>query len=120
MKILLESIVESISTRSDGSVKITLGTQELDSSAAGNLFQLRNGFVKVLLSDTNISAIEESLVDEQKIQGGKKAKSPQQRLRSVMFRVHEQQGISQEFDEWYKSEIENLINRYKDFLNEHI
>lgn len=118
MKIILDGVIEGISTRNDGSVKLSIGTQELDSSKAGDLFQLRNKYVKILLSDSNISALEEKLVDEEKVQGGKKAKSPQQRLRSVMFRVHEQQGISQEFDQWYKTEVENLIDRYKEILNQ--
>jgi hypothetical protein len=118
MKIVLESVVEAIGTRLDGSVKITLATQELDSNKAGDLFQLRNQFVKVLLSDKNISPLEETLVDEQKLIGGKKANSPQQRLRAVMFRVHESQGISIDFETWYKSEIENKINYYKQILND--
>jgi len=35
MKIVLETIVESISSRVDGSISIKIGTQEMDSSKVG-------------------------------------------------------------------------------------
>lgn len=116
MRIILSGVVEGLRTRQDGSVVFSLASQELDPSQAANLFQLRNTFVKCLLSDSNISPLEEKLVDEEKINGGKKSKSPQQRLRNVMYRVHEQEGISQPFEDWYKTEIERLIEQYKEVL----
>ena len=118
MKIVLEAVLEKIATLQDGSVKISLASQEIDAQQASTLFTMRNKFMKVLLSDTNVSPLEESLVDAQEITGGKKVKSHAQRLRGVMFRVHEQQGISQEFDQWYKTEMENLITKWKETLNQ--
>lgn len=118
MKIVLGCIVETIGTRQDGSLKFTLGTQEIDPAQAGQLFQLRGKFVKCLVSDNGISPIEEKLIDEEKLQGGKKSKSPQQRLRNVMYRVWEKLGIQQEFEKWYAGEIETLIDQYKESLND--
>mgnify|MGYP001576460727 CR=1 FL=1 len=118
MKIVLSGILENISTRSDGSVKIMFATQEIDPSQAGELFQLRNQFCKLLLSNTNITNIEEKLVDEEQIAGGKKAKTPSQRLRNVMYRVHESQGISIPFEDFYKAELERHISYYKGVLND--
>ena len=118
MKIVLEAVLEKIATLQDGSVKISLASQEVDAQQASVLFTMRNKFMKVLLSDTNISPLEESLVDAQELQGGKKIKSHAQRLRAVMFKVHEQQGIQQDFDQWYKTEMENKITAYKEILNQ--
>lgn len=118
MKLILSAIVETIATRQDGTLKFTLGTNELDSSQAGSLFQLRNKYVKVLLSDSNITNIEQELVDAEQIQDGKKKKSACQRLRNILFRVHELKRIPQEFDPWYHSEMERLIDTYKAILNE--
>ena len=118
MKIVIEGVVEGLRTRNDGSIAVTLASQEMDSSQGANLLQLRNKFVKVLLSDSNITPIEEKLVDETSISGGKKAKSPSQRLRAVMFRVHEAYNIKQDFDAWYAGEIERMIEEYKTILNE--
>lgn len=117
MKLVLEGVIEGLSTRNDGSVKVSFVTQELDPATGGQLFQLRNKYCKALYSDTNISPIEEELVDKQELQGGKKAKSPSQRLRAVLFRVHEQQGIPVDFEKWYASEMETLIEQYKNTLD---
>jgi hypothetical protein len=113
MKIVLAGTVEKIGTRQDGSITFSFGTQELDSSQAGNLFQLRNKYVKCLLSDNNISEMEEKLIDAEPIKNGKKVKTPSQRLRSVMFRVHEQERVPAPFDDWYNNEMERLIEHYK-------
>lgn len=118
MKLIIGAILENLGTRNDGTVKLSIGTQEIDSAQVGNLFQLRGKFIKVLLSDNNITPLEEKLVDEEQIHGGKKAKTPGQRLRSVMYRVHEVQGVGMDFDDWYKIEMERLISVYKDILNE--
>lgn len=114
MKIILESILETISTRVDGTLKLTLSTQEIDSSKAGELFQLRGKFCKVLLSDSNITKLEEELVDSTPLASGKKNKSASQRLRAVLFRLNEANGGNEEtFEQFYKSELERIIEHYK-------
>jgi hypothetical protein len=117
MKIILESIVEGLSTRQDGTITIKLSTQELDSTNAANLFQLRGKFCKVFLSDNNISSLEEELVDKQVLAATKKNKTASQRLRAVLYRLFEQQGYSIEFEDFYKAEIEKLIESYKSKLD---
>jgi hypothetical protein len=112
MKILLDGILESLNTRMDGSVKVNFATQELDSSKGGELFQLRGKYCKMLLSDTNITNLEQELVDKETVVGSGKKKSQAQRLRAVLFRVHEQEG-SGEFDSFYQSEMERIIEHYK-------
>jgi hypothetical protein len=117
MKIVLSSILENISTRSDGSVKLTLGTQEMDESNAASLFGLRNKFVKVLISDSNITPLEEKLIDETKILDGKKVKTKSQRLRAVFFKLHQQEGGTEEnFDAFYDEKMERLIEQIKSKL----
>lgn len=118
MKIILAAILENISTRSDGSIKIALATQEIAPNQAGELFQLRNQYCKILISNSNITAIEEKLVDEEKIGNEKKTKSQAQRLRGVIFRVHELKNMNIPFEDFYKYEMEMLIGKYKDELNE--
>ena len=113
MKIVLETIVESISSRVDGSISIKIGTQEMDSSKVGELFSLRGKFVKTLISDTNISTLEEELVDSTQITAVKKNKTESQRLRAVLFRLHEQGEIQVDFEEYYKNQMEILINHFK-------
>jgi hypothetical protein len=118
MKLILSGTVETISTRQDGTVKFTYGTQELDSRMAGDLFQLRNKYVKCFLSDSNITEMEAGLIDQTPIKNGKKVKTPSQRLRAVIFKVHEDQCISAPFEDFYNNEIERIIDQYKSTLND--
>lgn len=113
-KIIIEAIVEAISSKVDGTVSIKIGTQELDSSNAGSLFSLRGKFIKVLLSDSNITTLESELVDSTQLVSGKKNKTPSQRLRAVLFRLSEQQ--QQEFEQFYNNELEKIITHYKSKL----
>lgn len=116
MKLILETTVEGISTRVDGSLKLTLSTQEVDSSTAGNMFQLRGKFVKCLLSDSNVTEIESELVDKTPLASVKKNKSESQRLRAVLFRLHEQLNDGSDFEVYYKSTMNNLIDHFKQKL----
>lgn len=117
MKTIFTGILENISTRSDGSLKITVGSQEMDATDAGNLFVLRNKFLKILLSDNNISPMEETLIDEQKLKDGKKVKTKSQRLRAVLFRVWEHADSNLDFDTWYDEEMEKIISHFKTKLD---
>lgn len=117
MKLILTGVIENIGTRQDGSVKLVLGANEMDSKQVGDLFQLRNQFVKCLLSDTNITPLEESLVNEENIKDGKKVKTKSQRLRAVLFRIHEQEKTSLTFDQWYDNKMESLIEHYRSKLD---
>jgi hypothetical protein len=117
-RIVLAATIEAISTRQDNSFKIVIGTQEIDKSQVSDLFDMRNKYCKILISDSNITSIEEQLVDAEKVAGGKKAKTPGQRLRNILFRIHKQNRIPQDFEIWYKSEMERIIQTYKDSLND--
>lgn len=114
MKLILETIVEGIATRVDGTLKITLSTQELEPTNAASLISMRGKFIKALLSDSNISKLEEELVDNTQLVSGKKNKSASQRLRAVLYRINEQAGGDEtNFEAFYKSEMEKIIDHYK-------
>lgn len=116
MKIVLESTIESISSRVDGTVVIKISTQELNPDAAGKLFQLRGKFAKTLLSDSNITDVEAEIVDSANITNGKKNKTPSQRLRAVLFRLHELNDTGN-FETYYNSELDKIITHYKNKLD---
>ena len=116
MKIIIESIVDSIASKVDGTVTIKISTQELDSTSAGNLFALRGKFIKCLLSDSNITKLEEEVVDNQPLVSGKKNKTESQRLRSVLFLVHQQKEVNEDFEVFYKNEMNKIIEHFKSKL----
>lgn len=117
MKIILAGVIENISTRMDNTVKVTFGIQEMDSSNMGQLFELRNKFVKCLFSDSQITDPEAAAIDSASLVGSKK-RSQSQRLRAVLFRVFEQTGYQIDFDGWYQNELEKIIEHYKAKLNQ--
>lgn len=116
MKIVLAGGVEGIKTRVDGSVTITYVCNELDPKQFGELYQLRNKFCKALFSDNNISALDQAVIDEAPVYDTTKVKSKSQRLRSVFFRIWEQQGSIGSFDEFYNSKMESVIEHYRSKL----
>lgn len=117
MKLILETTVDSISSRADNTVKIVISTQELDPSQAASLFAFRGKYIKTLLSDNNISQMEEKLIDEEVVKDGRKIKSSSQRLRSVMWRIWVAGGSPGEFDAFYKEEMDKIIFHYKKKLD---
>lgn len=116
MKLVLTGLIENISTRSDGSIKFTFGSQEMDAKMGGDLLQLRGKFVKALLTDNNITELEAKVMEETPIQDGKKVKTSSQRLRAVMYRQWEQSGLQVEFDDYYRAEMERIITHFKSKL----
>lgn len=116
MKLILDATVEGIASRADGTVKVTIGTQEIDQTQAASLFYFRGKFVKVFLTDNNVTPMEEAVITETVIQDGRKIKSKSQRFRSVCFRLHEQQNNGQTFDQFYDNIMEGLIADYKSKL----
>ena len=56
MQITLPASIESIATRSDNTIKIVIGTQELPPNEAAILFQIKGSLGWLLFSDEYITA----------------------------------------------------------------
>jgi len=115
MKIIIEAQIDGIASKVDGTVSIKIGTQELDKNSAGDLFGLRGKHCKVLISDSNITKLEEEIVDSQPLVSGTKHKTDSQRLRAVLFRYAEQQQT--DFELFYKTEMNKVIEHYRSKLD---
>lgn len=116
MKILLGTIVESIKSRVDGTLTITLSTQEIEPSQVGEVFSMRNKFVKTLISDNNISQLQEQLIDEEVMADGRKIKSRSAKFRAVLFIHHSHLETDLDFDTWYADYMDTLIAGIKQQL----
>lgn len=117
MKIIVSGILEKLSTLNDGSVKLSICTQEMDATNGAQIFGLRGKYLKVLLSDNNITEPEEILIDEAKVQDGRKIKTKSQQLRAVLFRFHEQTKPGVDFDQFYNEKMDGLIEHFKGKLD---
>jgi hypothetical protein len=116
--ILLACQVESISTRKDKTVKITLGSQELSQGKAGEVFSLTNKMIVVYISPKD--AIDQKEIDQvDKIDPDFSAgKTQSQRLRNVFFKLFEQSRDGhKDFDTYYRSKMELVIEHYKTKIN---
>lgn len=111
--ILLASIVENIATRRDGTIKVTLGTQELSQGKAGELFALNGKLAAVYISPKDsINQKEMDQVDS--VDVDLPGKSQSQRLRSVLFVLFEQDHEGhKDFKSYYHSKTEVIIEHMK-------
>jgi len=118
--ILLNAQVESVATRKDRTIKLTLGTQELSPSDAGELFGLQNSLISVGIKDVSLTQSDIEILKESKIEIDDipDGKSPSQRLRNVLYRNWEQSdGGYSDFNLYYLNRIERIIEHYKSKLD---
>ena len=119
--VLFAGGVESVATRVDGTVKVTIGTQELNAESMTRLFSLlrQTGMIYVSPDVIDNEAVEiidkhqSELEPEYKAQ----AKTPSQRLRNILYIYWEQNSKQDSFDDFYKNKIEEIINHYKSKLD---
>ena len=113
--IILACIVDKITTLKDRSVKVTLDTQELSPSKAGELFTLMNSLATVYISPAEVTSREMAQVDA--VEPEMPGKSPSMRMRNVLFLLWKQdeEGFKV-FDMFYQHKMEKYINELKQNL----
>lgn len=103
-----------IETRVDGSIKLSIETQELIGSDMAELFSYRN-----LIGYVTFTPNPETKVDVPEINADTDmGKSPGQRLRDVLYVMYEQSGKAKydTFSQFYTVKMEQIINQVKDKL----
>lgn len=110
--ILLATIVESIKTRKDNTVCITLGTNELSQGKAGEIFGLVNKIASVYICAETVTQREIDQVD--KVQPEMEGKSQSKRIRDVLYILFTQNNEGwKDFDAYYKTKTEAYIEHLK-------
>ena len=112
--IVIPATIENIATRSDGSIKVVIGTQIIEPDKVGQLFQLRNKLGYVALKEANFQPDEiEALTDiDEDLQDWGKSKSQIQR--NVLFKLFMQKSEGyQDFNQYYNAKMDIIINHYK-------
>lgn len=111
------SLIQKIQTLVDGGVKLSVITQELSAEEMAKLFELKGKAGWFLFKENPIK--EEEVVDLPEIKPefvGEK--TPSQRLRAVIFVHWENTRPTKTFEEFYRKEMERIINRYKELYLE--
>lgn len=114
--LLLAAIVENVATRRDGTLKLTLGTNELSQGKAGELFTMQNKMIAVYISvkETIPQAILDT-VDQTDVDMPGRTKS--QRQRAVLYRIWElQKDGHKTFESFYAFKMEEHISGLKSVL----
>lgn len=93
--------VHKIETTSDHGLKIILHTREVSPDIMAALFLAKQ-------SGTEGVKIEEPETDD--------LKSPSQRLRSVLYVVWSNTDMKEDFDTYYRINMQKIIDHYKDKL----
>lgn len=116
--VIFEGGVNKVSTLADGSLSINIHTQELDTDTMTRIFNLRKSPGMVLISSDDISKAEVDAVSEftTNFEVGK-TKTASQRLRAVLYRVWEQSAQQYDFNVFYASQMERIIDKYKSTLD---
>jgi hypothetical protein len=112
------SAIEKVETRSDGTLKLTIGTQDLVPDEEAKLMRLRRKqgwfmFAEIPIEDVDLSDIPDF------IPRPKGEKSLSQKERDIMF-VYWKEKTDQKipFEEWREKIIEKRIEGWKQKINE--
>jgi hypothetical protein len=113
---LLAATMENVSTRRDGTIKLTLGTQEISQGKAGELFTMQNKILAIYL--TLKETVPQSVMDQvDQIDIDMPGKTKSQRQRNVLYRIWELQKEGHKtFESYYSAKMEEHINNLKGVL----
>jgi hypothetical protein len=114
--LMLAAVVENVSTRRDGTIKLTLGTQEMSQGKAGEMFTMQNKMIAIYISvkETIPQAVLD-MVDQADVDLPGKTKS--QRQRAVLFRIWELDKEGHKtFESYYSAKMEGHIKELKAHL----
>lgn len=106
--IRFEGQITGLSTRVDGGLGVRLVTPELKPEEKTAFFELQNLLVEVLIYPKDCKDAEVIPVKKQM-----DGKSPSQRLYAVLFILWKQEGEPGQFETWYISEMQRIIDSYK-------
>lgn len=115
--ILIAGQIESIATRKDKTLKVTIGTQEINPAQATDIFSLNQQFCYIGLKAEPFSKNESELLDSLK-SDLENQKTPSQRLRAVLYKLYEQDNKGyKDFGIFYAAEMERIIEHYKNKID---
>jgi hypothetical protein len=114
--ILLTGQIESISSRKDKTIRLTIGTQELSPNTAAEIFSMNQQFCYFAIKHESFMKSEIELVDN--IKADFNAKTPSQRLRNILFRIYEQDNEGyNDFNNFYIAKMEQICEHYKNKID---
>lgn len=111
--IIIPASIESVSTRRDRTLKITIGTNELPSDVAASILALQNEFAFFAIKKEDFGKAELEKVEAHKAEVDDTKKTASQRLRGVLYRIWERTPNGETFETYYIREMERIISHFK-------
>lgn len=116
--LLTGAILSSFQSLKDKTLKLVFETQEPTPELLGSIASLNQSFGYLAFKKENFTEEEKTLIDNLKTDFEDTGKSQSQRLRGVLFRNFEQNNKGYDvFTDYYRAEMERLINHYKKKLD---
>lgn len=117
MQLVLQVTVDGVSTRKDGSFKLTFSTQELPGEEAAVLFTMANklgwlAFSSDYIENQTIEELSKKPVEQE-------GKSISQRERAVLFVLWDKKGRPGEFESFRNAQGEKFIERIKEEIDKY-
>ncbi len=107
-KISVQTIMTTLSSRADGSARMSITTPELSSEEFTTLREMQNQIMQAVFIPMDIPNAPELKIDKD-VQG----KSQSQRLRNTIYVLYTQSGTTESWESFYHKEMERAIEAYK-------
>jgi hypothetical protein len=112
--IIIPSLLESISTLKDGTIKLVFETQELKPSDVGILFSYRKGLGFLAFKPETFDEDQAKLIEELKVEDFDSNKSPSKRMRNILFKLwQEDKRGYDDFNLYYQYRMNELCEMLK-------
>jgi len=118
-KLIFPAQIEYIGTRKDKTLLIKLGTQELTPDVTSEIIRLHNTLCYILIKPEPIIEEDKTVTDNlnELTLADLPRRTQSQRLRSIFFILFTQNSENfKEFESYYQSKMEVIINHYKLFI----
>lgn len=102
------AVLTSLSMTADGGLRMSFVTNELsdEDKLIATKYHQKFGYMA-------FSPNQFSLEDMPKEQAEDKHKTPSKRLRASLFVLYKQEGVTEDFEVWYRRKMEKLIDYIK-------
>lgn len=119
LKLIHAAILDGYQRRKDKSVSLRFVTQELTTNEVAEIDRCLDTFgVLYYRGDGQLNKEEVAELDAIELDLYDEPKTQSQRLRNVLYKVHQQTGAKEDWKEFYKVETEKIIQHYKNKLDE--
>lgn len=107
----VDGIITTISSRKDGSLRLSLITPELTAEEKAEFMKLQSQNLQCLLNPLDIKN-----APKYEVKSEFERKSPSLRLRNTLYVLWDQNGGRGDFDQFYEHQMEKFINAVKEKL----